>query len=105
MKLYLAGPMRGYPDSNFPAFAAATLKLRMAGHSVFNPAETDDLIEKHGHVITPRMCLETDLAWIARYADAVALLPKWHRSLGAKAEVALARAIHIPALPVREFLR
>lgn len=36
---YLAGPMTGLPDYNYPAFHAAAAKLRALGHTVLNPAE------------------------------------------------------------------
>ena len=39
MNIYVAGPMRGYPEFNFPSFHAAAAQLRAAGHTVFNPAE------------------------------------------------------------------
>ena len=35
MKLYLAGPMRGLPLCNFPAFDAAAAWLTSKGHIVF----------------------------------------------------------------------
>lgn len=92
MKVYLAGPMRGIPDLNFPAFHAAAKHLRSHGHDVFSPAEND--IEK-GYVGKPvdeikRDCIMDDLTYIARHADAVALLPGYQASKGVAVEVALA---------------
>ncbi len=86
MKVYLAGPMRGLPNDNFPAFHYAAAKLRTEGYEVFSPAENEA-----GSGI--RDWLLTDTAWICQHADAVALLPGWEHSLGARAERALAEAI------------
>lgn len=109
MKIYVAGPMRGIPEFNFPAFHAATEKLRAAGHFVFNPAEAD--IKFHGvdvskgnvtgdaaqafkeHGLTIRAALWRDLEFICSEADAIALLPGWDHSLGALAEHATAVAL------------
>jgi nucleoside 2-deoxyribosyltransferase len=100
MKLYLAGPMRGYPDFNFPAFDAAAEKLRQAGHEVFNPADHDrEVIAADGRTIADlgiRECMKADTAWICDNAEGVAVLTGWEESTGACAEVALARAIGIP---------
>src|ERR1035437_1753851 len=102
MKIYLAGPMRGLPEFNFPAFRAAAVKLREAGHTVFNPAEKDE--ERHGtdiskgntagseavaaaqHGFSLRVALGQDLDWICEHAEGIALLPGWEKSSGAKAE-------------------
>jgi hypothetical protein len=109
MKIYVAGPMRGIPEFNFPAFHAAAAKLRAEGHEVFNPAERDN--ERHGqdiskgnatgdealaaaqHGFNLRVALGDDLAWICATADAIALLPGWENSKGAKAERATAEAL------------
>jgi hypothetical protein len=100
MKVYVAGPMRGVPEFNFPAFNAAAAQLRALGHEVFNPAERD--IEKYGKGVNNaagdmgqavrevnfslRDALGADLAWICAEADAIALLPGWANSQGATAE-------------------
>ena len=108
MKIYLAGPMRGYENFNFPAFDFAAAKLRQEGHEVFSPAERDRLIHgpklennKTGDEVEAektvgfslRDALATDMDWIARNADAIALLPGWEKSSGAQAELALAKAL------------
>lgn len=92
MKVYLAGPMRGIPDLNFPAFDAAASYLRSNGHDVFNPAENDRV---KGYVGKPiedvkRDCIMDDLTYIAREAQVIALLPGWEASKGVAVEVALA---------------
>ncbi|MDR3736081.1 MAG: DUF4406 domain-containing protein [Acidobacteriaceae bacterium] len=109
MKIYIAGPMRGIAEFNFPAFNAAAEKLRDDGHSVFNPAERDnerlgvdisqgndkgcETIAAVQHGFNLREALADDLAYICRHADAVAMLPGWEKSKGANAELATARAL------------
>lgn len=100
MRLYLAGPMRGYPKFNFPAFFKAAKALRKEGYTVFCPAEKD--IEKYGSLkkVTSeyqknpskvmRDVIRKDLNWIIDKAEVVAFLPGWKKSRGAKAEKALA---------------
>lgn len=114
MKLYLAGPMRGYPEFNFPAFHAAAAHLRSLGHEVFSPAEKD--IERHGtdisagnahgdegvaakeHGFDLRVALGDDLAWICEHAEGIALLEGWMGSKGAQAEYATALALGLNTL-------
>lgn len=110
MKIYVAGPMTGIPEFNFPAFNAASAKLRAEGHEVFNPAERD--IERHGgvdisngnatgcqevaaktHGFSLRDALADDTWWICKEADAIAMLPGWENSKGARAEWALSIAL------------
>lgn len=117
MKVYLAGPMRGIPEFNFPAFHAAAAQLRACGHHVFSPAERD--IERHGgvdiskgnasgcedeaakaHGFNLREALGDDLAWICAEAEAIALLPGWENSKGAAAELATARALGLEVFHV-----
>lgn len=102
--IYLAGPMRGYADYNFPEFHRVAKLLRDLGHKVFNPAENDELREKHGLPTTVRHVLRDDLVFICEHAEFVALLNGWEKSKGANAELATAVAIGVPALPFAEFL-
>lgn len=110
LRIYLAGPMTQIPFFNFPAFNAAAQKLRASGHEVFNPAECD--IDRHGgidigadnptgdpklaeekHNFSLRDALAEDTAYICKEADAIAMLPGWENSKGARAEHALAHAL------------
>jgi hypothetical protein len=38
-RAYIAGPMTGLPEFNFPAFHAAAASLRARGFEVENPAQ------------------------------------------------------------------
>lgn len=80
-RIYIAGPMTGYPDCNFAAFHAAAERLAQAGWKVFNPAENFG-----GRKDLPREAyLRLDLAMLAQ-CDAIAMLPGWEDSRGAKLE-------------------
>lgn len=96
--------MRGIPEFNFPAFHAAAAKLRADGHDVFNPAENDEKMLARGEKVTIRNCLGIDLAWICAEAEAVALLPGWVNSKGARAEhaTAIALGLQVILLPLLE---
>ncbi len=108
MKIYLAGPMRGYRNFNFAAFDFAAERLRAHGHEVFSPADhdrevigADALINATGDEdqlaretrYTINDALAADTTYICREAEAVALLPGWENSNGAQAERALAVAL------------
>lgn len=112
MKIYLAGPMRGLPAFNFPAFHAAARVLRADGHIVFNPAERDEEVygkeffrsangdqEKAAQEgFSLRDALGADLDWICREAEGIVMLPGWSDSKGARAELAVAHALGLPVL-------
>ena len=85
MKLYLAGPMTGMPDDNFPAFHAAAKWLRGQGHEAINPAENFD-----GHRNLPlETYLRRDLADVCT-CEGVALLEGWEQSRHAPLEALVA---------------
>ena len=108
-KVYIAGPMRGIPEFNFPAFHRAARHYRRLGYEVFSPAERDN--ERHGtdiskgnqsgseeqaavqHGFNLRDALGEDLCWICKHADAILMLDGWENSKGAKAEKATAEAL------------
>ena len=93
MKVYIAGPMRGLPGWNFPAFDAAETRWRSAGHQPFSPAQIDRVLQygpEDGESIAHlRHVIQLDLACVLN-SDAIALLPGWQRSRGATAELSLA---------------
>lgn len=73
MRVYIAGPMTGHPDWNFPAFHEAAAAWRDAGWEVENPAEafggaTDRPYEDY---------VQHDLD-VLRKCDAIAILPGWN---------------------------
>jgi nucleoside 2-deoxyribosyltransferase len=90
MKLYLAGPMTGLPEHNFPAFNRAASMLRAAGHEVINP------VDINGDTATPWAdCLRADIEQLIK-CDGIALLPGWDKSKGASLECFIAKALGMP---------
>jgi len=94
-KIYVAGPMRGLPNYNFPAFDAAAVDLRARGWAVVSPAEHDREIGVTAE--TPDNFTATDLRDMIMWdldqvsrCDAVYFLRGWENSKGARTEHALA---------------
>jgi len=80
LTIYIAGPMTGLPELNFPAFHAEAKKLRDRGFEVINPAEIN--ADKH---MSWRDCMRTDIAALV-FCDAIQMLPGWQASKGATLE-------------------
>jgi hypothetical protein len=92
-KIYIAGPMTGVPEHNFPAFHAAASRLRQAGWHVINPAENFE-----GRIDLPREAyIRADVALMVD-CTTLALLPGWEQSRGAKLEYLLAREMGMAIL-------
>jgi hypothetical protein len=102
-KIYIAGPMSGYPEFNFPAFFAKEAELKAQGWHVFNPANKT---EEHGVVgnasyATGNAEQLIKSGWDFRDAykwdtdkviegDAIYMLKGWEASPGARGEHAVA---------------
>lgn len=115
-KIYLAGPMRGIKEFNFPQFFEATACLRAQGHTVYNPAEEDvevqdfdwqgltgnENLDELGFDL--RFAFNGGLGWIVNHASCVVVLDGWQHSRGARAEVAVAQSLGLPVYAVDEVL-
>lgn len=114
MKVYIAGPMTGIPQFNYPAFEAMAKALRKEGHEVVTPTEMDDdearaaaLASPHGSMDefnavskhTWGDFLSRDVKLLADDGiEGVVVLPGFAKSRGARLETFVARLSHIPIL-------
>lgn len=87
--IYICGPMRGYPEHNFPAFDRATGRFRALGWTVLSPVEIGREAFGNDPDVPGAEYLRADVAALAR-CDAIAILPGWQASTGARCEVAIA---------------
>lgn len=107
-KVYVAGPMTGLPELNYPAFTAAANALGAVGYDVLNPADIDQ-IHKRSQEADGVMCGACSARkthtwqWYMRQAipmvcqaDGLAVLPHWENSKGARFEVNLAETLEMP---------
>lgn len=98
-RLYVAGPMTGLPDHNYPAFHAATDALRAVGYEVESPAEPGQI-----EGWTWEDYMRRGLAQMLT-CDGVALLPGWHASRGALKEAELAELLKMRLWAVDEWIK
>lgn len=108
MTIYLAGPMTGLPDFNFPAFDSAASLLESEGHIVHNPAKMDRDVGFDSSQATVskeflRDAFRRDLAAVCE-SDAIALLPGWEQSPGARIEWMLAVHLGLDVIYLSEWL-
>lgn len=108
MTYYISGPMRGLPRLGFDAFHACADWLRAHGHQAHDPAAVDEALG-----FDPDLPLEDQrfslhdamrrdfLFIISPFCSGVVVLPGWERSVGARAEVVVAREVGLPVLAWR----
>lgn len=94
MKVYIAGPMSGYEDYNYPAFEKAEKELAALGYEPVSPHHTG--VQEGWEWVD---YMKADIAKLLT-ADAVATLPGWVQSKGARAEVSLAEGLEMPVKPL-----
>jgi hypothetical protein len=88
--IYISGPMTGIPGHNFRAFFRAARRFRENGWEVENPAENFS-----GRTDLPRPTyLRKDVTELA-CCHAIAMLPGWQKSRGARLEYLLARELEL----------
>lgn len=109
--VYLAGPMTGYDEFNFPAFHRAAKKIRFDYPlwNIISPAEMDESFGLHPeHETAGKVTAETaqtsnevrsfymrrDLPIVAA-CQAIVLLDGWSESAGVVHELAVARACYL----------
>jgi hypothetical protein len=79
-KIYIAGPMTGLPDLNFPAFHGEAAWLRAMGYEVINTAEINpDPTAKWED------CMRADIPQLVT-CDGIHMLAGWEKSRGARLE-------------------
>lgn len=117
-RVYLAGPMTGIPQFNFPAFDAAAAALRGMGYDVVSPAELDSPEHRAAAMAsadgdptsyngatgeTWGDLLARDVKLIADDGiEAIFCLPGWERSRGARLETFVGGALC--GLPVFHYI-
>jgi len=93
MKVYLAGPMSGIPEHNYPLFHAEAARLRALGWRVVNPAEING--PNSGGWAN---CMRRDIEQLVT-CGMVFTLPGYEGSKGAMLEVHIARELGILVHP------
>ena len=92
-KIYIAGPMRGMPDFNYPTFDYWAKLHRNVGWDVMNPTEIGAAFGTPDEINADPALLERVMKAERRaltQCDAIFLLKGWEKSRGARKELALA---------------
>ena len=101
-KIYLSGPMTGYPDYNKQAFAEATAQLRDLGFQVVNPHELKEpFLKMNDPDYNWRQYLARDISvLLTEGIEGVVVLPGWEKSRGSLLELHVAQFIGLKVFPL-----
>lgn len=103
-KIYIAGPMTGLPEFNYPAFHEAEEWLRKFEYEPLNPARLESHIDLKVNLSGDELW-----AWYMRraiemliQAEEICLLSGWNASKGARLEQRIAAALGMKQLVFRD---
>lgn len=94
-RIYIGGPMRGYAEHNFPAFHRAVERFRACGWETVNPVDIGAALFDNNPAVAGGEYIRADVKELAA-CDAIALLPGWEKSTGARCEAVVAVTIGLP---------
>ena len=83
-RVYIAGPMRGYPNLNFDSFFKAEERLKNKGYYVINPARNPLGLQVKEY-------MDIDLLYV-KICDSIYMLKGWEGSIGALDEFSMAKS-------------
>jgi nucleoside 2-deoxyribosyltransferase len=101
--LYIAGPMTGYPEFNYPAFQQAMSDLVAAGYEVLSPHNIDATEGVEPGTQSWEWYMRKALGLLLR-CDGVALLDGWEKSRGARLERQVANEVGMDTHTLRYWL-
>lgn len=97
-KVYIAGPMSGLPNHNYPAFFAAEELIEAQGFSVVNPARLHtSMHEAWEHY------MKVDISHLVT-CDYLVLLEGWENSRGANLEKYIAEQLGLQVFEIHMFI-
>jgi hypothetical protein len=107
LRVYVAGPINGYPDGNREAFAKRALQLTELGFEPVNPWNVGAEHDQGPCVGGPAYNTESPHQYgcylredikVLMYCDGITLLRGWQDSRGASAEEHVARALGLQVI-------
>lgn len=96
---YLAGPMKGYPEHNYPTFQRAAQVLRNTGIDIVSPAELHvkvDVKAEEERTDYGYDFLQRDITFLTMHCHGLILLKGWPKSHGARTELSVAMSLDFP---------
>jgi len=97
-KIFISGPMTGYPDFNFPRFNLAVQQLKEAGIDCVNPVDICRKYKKE-RVLADKTVFDqmiADQQKEEKTCDAILLLDGWEKSKGVRLELKTALDLDFP---------
>lgn len=102
-KIYVAGPMTGLPDYNYPAFKEAETYLTGLGYAVENPASAKDEEAGYPYQGAPyKWYIKSAIKQVIE-CDMLVYLPGSADSKGATLEMSIAKTLDMPIISYEDF--